>query len=69
MATLVRPAFAPMRNGSIFARMWAAYELGRTRSRLRELPDHMLADIGVTRGEAEREAGRQSWDVPGWWHG
>ena len=69
MATVVRPAFAPRRPASLLARFWAAYELGRTRARLRELPDHILADIGVTRREAEREASRSSWDVPGWWRG
>jgi uncharacterized protein YjiS (DUF1127 family) len=56
MAALVRPAFAPKRPGSLGARIWAAYELGRTRARLRDLPDHMLADIGVTRHQAEEES-------------
>lgn len=69
MATLVAPAFSPHRIGNLGTRIWAAYELGRSRARLRELPDHMLADIGVTRGEAERESRGRSWDVPSWWRG
>jgi uncharacterized protein YjiS (DUF1127 family) len=69
MATLVGPALAPHRNRSLGARLWAAYDLGRTRARLRELPDHMLEDIGVTRSEAEKESHGRSWDVPAWWRG
>jgi uncharacterized protein YjiS (DUF1127 family) len=69
MATLVRSAISAHRTGSLASRVWAAYEFGRTRARLRELPEHMLADIGVTRSEAEMEAARPFWDVPKWWRG
>ena len=34
---------------------------------LTRLSDHLLADIGLTRAEAEREARRMLWDVPGHW--
>ena len=68
MATLAaRSAIASGRRTSLFGRIWASYELGRSRARLRELPDHLLADIGVSRAAAEREGARSSWDVPGWW--
>lgn len=35
------------------------------RRRLADLPDHILADIGITRAEAEAEARRPFWDARG----
>jgi uncharacterized protein YjiS (DUF1127 family) len=32
------------------------------------LDDHLLADIGITRAEAEHEAARPLWDAPAHWH-
>lgn len=49
--------FAPAR--------WIA--LHRQRRQLAELDDHQLADIGVSRAEAEAEAARPAWDVPDHW--
>ena len=52
------------------ARSWAAralirlmrwHETARERRALLALSDHMLKDIGITRAEAEREAGRPFW--------
>lgn len=34
------------------------------RRRLRDLSDRDLRDIGLTRGDAEREARRGFWDLP-----
>ena len=42
-------------------------EQRRQRRALTRLSDHLLADIGLTRAEAEREARRMLWDVPGHW--
>ncbi len=41
--------------------------LFRQRTALRELDDHLLEDIGVTRAEAEKEAARPAWDAPSHW--
>jgi uncharacterized protein YjiS (DUF1127 family) len=51
---------------------WGAWLLGllgcgRSRRRLAELDDRMLRDVGLTREEAGREAGRPVWDVPRHW--
>jgi uncharacterized protein YjiS (DUF1127 family) len=40
------------------SRMW---QRQRERQRLLELDDHMLADIGLTRAQAEQEAGKRPW--------
>ncbi|WP_101068794.1 DUF1127 domain-containing protein [Roseovarius salinarum] len=41
--------------------------LFRQRQALRRLEDAALADLGLTRDEAEREARRAPWDVPDSW--
>jgi len=41
--------------------------LRRQRRRLSQLDDAALRDIGLTRTEAEAEAQRPVWDVPGHW--
>ena len=43
------------------------YGLWRTRRALAELEPHLLADVGLTAEEAEKEANRPAWDVPGHW--
>ena len=45
---------------SRLCRLWAARR--RERFALRDLDDHMLRDIGVTRQHAEREAGLPFWE-------
>ena len=49
-------------SGGLIARIWARFglwlEMRRGRAVLRELSDDSLKDIGVTRIEAEREAGK-----------
>ena len=44
-------------------RLWTAR--GQERRRLEDLDDHMLADIGVTREAARREAQRPPWSGSG----
>jgi uncharacterized protein YjiS (DUF1127 family) len=41
--------------------------LARQRRQLAGLSDEQLADIGITRSEAEAEAARPFWDVPANW--
>ena len=43
------------------AALWLS--TARERRTLAELPDHLLADIGITRAEAETEARRPFWSV------
>lgn len=39
----------------------------RSRQHLKALDDRALADIGLSRADAEREASRPIWDVPQTW--
>ncbi|MCE8009348.1 DUF1127 domain-containing protein [Aestuariivita sp.] len=39
----------------------------RSRQQLKVLDDRALADIGLTRSEAQAEASRPIWDVPATW--
>jgi uncharacterized protein YjiS (DUF1127 family) len=41
----------------------SAVQVSRSRARLSELDDHMLADIGLTHAEALTEAQRPFWDM------
>jgi uncharacterized protein YjiS (DUF1127 family) len=45
-----------------------AAALHRQRAALRRLDDRALEDIGITRAEADAEAGRPVWDAPRHWH-
>ncbi|MCV6586020.1 MAG: DUF1127 domain-containing protein [Marinibacterium sp.] len=45
------------------------FALWRQRQHLRRLDDDALADIGLTRQDAEREAARPVWDAPERWRG
>lgn len=51
----------------IFARISAAFELAAQRRQLAALDDALLEDIGLSRGDARREAARAPWDVPRHW--
>lgn len=62
-------ALAPRARG-LRARLWAVANLvalwrqrRRTRAALRDLPEHMLRDIGLTRSAADAEARRPFWDL------
>ncbi|WP_193142576.1 MULTISPECIES: DUF1127 domain-containing protein [unclassified Meridianimarinicoccus] len=39
----------------------------RQRRALQQLDDRMLADVGITRAQAEQEAARLVWDAPAHW--
>jgi uncharacterized protein YjiS (DUF1127 family) len=41
------------------------YEVARQRRALRPMSDEMLKDIGISRTDAMREAGRRFWDTDG----
>lgn len=60
----VRPAASPK---SVFSPLFLALSLFRSRRSLASLSDHQLADIGLTREEANAEAKRPIWDVPMGW--
>jgi len=66
-AALSRPSRRPRRP--LLPRLLSLLALRRDRARLRDLPPHMLRDIGITREEAMAEAGRPLWDVPPHWRG
>ena len=51
----------PRRRRSAIGWLREAWQRRRTRSYLTELDDRMLKDIGVTRVEACREAGKPFW--------
>lgn len=44
-----------------------AFTARRERAILAALDDHTLADMGITRAQADAEAGRPIWDVPAHW--
>ncbi len=44
-----------------------APSVAASRARLADLDDAMLADIGLTRGQAQAEAARPIWEVPSHW--
>ena len=51
----------------LFATLRLAFHAHSQRQKLALLDDHALADIGLTRTEAQTEAGRPLWDVPAAW--
>ncbi|MEJ6401388.1 DUF1127 domain-containing protein [Yoonia sp. 2307UL14-13] len=55
------------RPSGLMPRLFAFLALNRQRRTLKDLDDHMLRDIGVTREEADIESKRQVWDVPDHW--
>lgn len=62
-ALLVRPAG---RLDQWWARLQRWRQLRRERLQLRELNEHSLRDIGLTRMDVERESRRRFWDDSGW---
>lgn len=49
---------------SLLARLATWRRIARERRQLAELEPHMLADMGLTRDDALREANRPFWDMP-----
>lgn len=54
----------PARSGFSLTAMIVAW---RTRQQLKALDDRALADVGITREQAEIEVKRPIWDVPHTW--
>jgi len=54
---------------TLWARLRNARAITRQRHALAALDDAMLRDIGLTRSDALREAGRPFWDAPRHWRG
>ena len=57
------PTLPPLARGlarlAALSALWS--ERARTRRALRDLPDHRLADIGISRTDAERESLKRFW--------
>lgn len=65
--TVVRSTCTP-KPLSLLGRMRNFMALTKQRRDLEMLDAHILADIGVTRAQAEKEAAKPAWDVPHYWH-
>ena len=55
------------RPTSFMARIRHAIALGRSRSQLAGLTDEQLADIGISRAQANEESKKSPWDGPDHW--
>ncbi len=64
----LRSGVLSRRRPSVLARLINAIGLHRQRARLAQLDDAALRDIGLSRAQALREAGRPFWDAPDHWH-
>jgi len=62
LSMLRRPATLPLRALLRRAALWRA--LARERRALATLDPHMLRDMGISEGDAAREAARPFWDAP-----
>lgn len=49
-------------TGTVLDRLISAHERWRQRQALLGLDDHLLKDIGLTRVDVEREAGKKPWE-------
>lgn len=56
-----RPAITSMVFPRLLAALLRMHERWHQRRDLRELDDHLLRDIGITREQARREAGKPFW--------
>ena len=64
---VLNPTAAPSRGTrakGFWARVWTAFSVYHERQELAHMTDHMLADIGLTREEAEKEASKPIWQLP-----
>lgn len=62
--TLAFPAVRPRNPAPNFrATLLAMWQARRTRMHLAEMDAHLLADIGIGRGDAMTEADRPFWDL------
>ncbi len=69
MFSQTRRTVSSARRKGLIARILDALALTRQRRALAELDDALLADLGLTREEAEAEARRSGWDAPPHWRG
>ncbi len=51
----------------LLTRLVGLDRIWRQRRHLGELPDSLLDDLGLTRGDVARETQRRIWDVPPTW--
>ncbi|MCT8159701.1 DUF1127 domain-containing protein [Pseudoruegeria sp. SHC-113] len=66
-ASHTRGAAVQTARRPFLARLLAADAAWRQRQALKALDAAALADIGLTRAEAEAESARPFWDVPATW--
>jgi uncharacterized protein YjiS (DUF1127 family) len=69
MACLDAAAPLPRPAPGAWPRLRDLLALHGQRRALAGLDDRMLADIGLTRAQAQAEAGRPVWDAPRHWRG
>ncbi|MFN4193674.1 MAG: DUF1127 domain-containing protein [Tabrizicola sp.] len=67
LLVLIRPLRSAPARRSLATRIWQALMLARSRRALAHLDDHLLADIGLSREDAEAETRRPPWDAPSHW--
>lgn len=53
-----------VRVGRVFTRLELAFRVARERRQLMALDADALKDIGLSRADADGEAGRKFWDLP-----
>ena len=66
--SVARAAYPVQTVASALAALAEMIAIRRQRAALGRLDDCRLADLGITRAEAAREARRRAWDVPAHWH-
>ena len=64
--TATRPSILSSLLGAL-PHLRVAPAVAASRARLADMDDAMLADIGLSRGQARAEAARPIWDVPANW--
>lgn len=67
MSLIAAPARRRARRTSALSRLGHMIAVWRQRRVLKALDDRALDDIGLSRDEAETEAGRRFWDAPESW--
>jgi len=55
------------RRAPLLRLLLQAVSLRRQRSKLADMSDAQLKDIGITRTQAEVESRRKAWDAPNFW--
>ncbi|SPF78363.1 hypothetical protein PRI8871_00962 [Pseudoprimorskyibacter insulae] len=67
MAYISLPAMHAPRSGNAVSRFARLFTVHQQRRQLADLDDAALADIGLTRAQANEEAARGFWDAPMGW--